>query len=69
MPVEGEAPDPDVGFFLTLHNLCATYMTLPEEGGLFDQDSYLVHGLTCVINALAEKQEADMQKNKMPRVS
>lgn len=56
--------DPEVDFFLWLHTLCSKYGALPAEGGVFDQDPYLLYGLTSVIRAVSQREEREHEKAK-----
>lgn len=50
--------------FIALHKLCKEYKALPHEGGVLDQDSYLIHGLGGVIAAAEQRAELDRQRQK-----
>lgn len=42
--------------------MCQQLNTLPRAGGLYDQDSYLIYLMQCVITVQNEKQERDFKK-------
>lgn len=48
--------DPEVFFFIELYKACKAFGHLPEEGGVLDQDSFLMYGLMGVAKAEAEYQ-------------
>lgn len=52
-------PDPDVAAAMEITALCDTFHTLPRSGGLFDQDSLLVHMMREVLTAQREKAEME----------
>lgn len=56
--------DPEVEFFVHLHTMCTKYGALPSSGGVFDQDPYLLYGLSAVIRAVAQKEEKEHEKAK-----
>lgn len=56
--------DPEVDFFLWLHTICSKYGALPSEGGVFEQDPYLLYGLTTVIRAVSQREEREHEKAK-----
>lgn len=47
-----------------LLHLCKTYRTLPQAGGLLDQDSLLVHLLAVYDLASNERVERDAKRNR-----
>lgn len=54
--VLGGTSDPEVDFFVQLHFACTTYGTLPEPGGIFDQDAYIMYGLMGAAKAFQERE-------------
>lgn len=54
--------DPEVDFFLWLHTLCSKYGALPSQ--VFDEDPYLLYGLTTVIRAVSQREEKEHEKAK-----
>jgi hypothetical protein len=57
--------DPEVDLYIWLHTLCSKYGVLPEAGGIFDQDPYVLYGLSAVIRAVGQKEEKDIEKQKL----
>jgi hypothetical protein len=47
--------------------MCEMYHALPSSGGVLDQDSYIIYGLTAVSAALGQKAEKEQQKQKGPK--
>jgi hypothetical protein len=55
-------PDFEVMQILQLVRLCQATGTLPESGGLLDQDSYFIFLLETVLGADAERAERERPK-------
>jgi hypothetical protein len=43
---------------------CRTFNCLPEPGGLFQQDHYLMEGMAMVVDATREREEMEAKKKK-----
>ena len=54
----------EVDFFINLHMLASEYKTLPNDGGLFDQDDYIIYGLSAVVQSIAEYEHRENEKTK-----
>lgn len=50
--------------FIEMTNLCEAFGVLPRSGGILDQDSYLVWGMTLVLNAKVERQKLEEERAK-----
>lgn len=57
-------PEDDVVEVLTLANLCQKFKTLPNSGGVLDQDAYLMFMLQSVVAWQAERQELEMRRSR-----
>jgi hypothetical protein len=44
--------------------MCREFRSLPESGGVMDQDSLIVYGMTAVLEAMQEKEERESKKTK-----
>lgn len=55
-------PDQDVAELITMTNMCQSLHCLPNAGGLFDQDPYMIEGMKLVMMAQNEKDE--MESNR-----
>jgi hypothetical protein len=47
---------------MTITALCKQLHCLPGPGGLFQQDPYLIDGISLVLDALNERQEKEQQR-------
>jgi hypothetical protein len=56
--------DEDVAEAIAITNMCQEFHCLPREGGLLDQDSYLVWKMQIVMAAKAEKQARDQKQEQ-----
>jgi len=56
--------DPETAFAINMVRMCQAMHCLPEQGGLFDQDSYFVYLLGLVMEADHEKAELDKRRGK-----
>lgn len=56
--------DSEVINLINLTNMCQTFQCLPREGGVLDQDCYLIIGMQHVLQAQAEKAERDHKAAK-----
>lgn len=57
-------PDPEVAAIIEIGQLCHALRVLPEAGGLFDQDSYIVYGLHCYLAAERERTNRDVERQQ-----
>ena len=55
--------DPEMERFAEVLSLCEALHCLPKDGGLFDQDGYLVMGMQSVLVARYEEQKREQEKN------
>ena len=49
---------------MNMTNMCQAFHSLPQPGGLLDQDSYHVTGMMLVLEVQAEKEKLDMEKER-----
>lgn len=56
--------DDEVNFAVELYSFCSKYRTLPQAGGVLDQDAYYMQLLRLVDSAVQEREKLEQDKRE-----